>query len=102
MTYQEPEPPSLADLGAKLDAARAREDTETGRTRPEGARSGAGLGFRIAVELVVGIAVGAGLGYALDRALQSRPWFMLVFFCLGAAAGVLNVYRAAKSLSTGE
>jgi ATP synthase protein I len=34
-----------------------------------------------------------GLGFALDRWLGTWPWLFLVFFVLGAAAGVLNVYR---------
>jgi ATP synthase protein I len=29
----------------------------------------------------------------LDRWLGTWPWLFLVFFVLGSAAGVLNVYR---------
>lgn len=57
-----------------------------------------GLGFRVAVELVAGIAVGGLLGYALDAWLGTKPWLMVVFLFLGAAAGVMNAYRAAKGL----
>jgi ATP synthase protein I len=57
-----------------------------------------GLGFRIATELVAGVAVGTLIGYALDGWLGTKPWLMVVFLFLGAAAGTMNVYRAAKGL----
>jgi ATP synthase protein I len=52
-----------------------------------------GVGFRAGVEVVSALIVGVVLGLALDRWLGTWPWLFLVFFILGAAAGVLNVYR---------
>ena len=100
MTDESKETRSLDELGERLRDARARENTETGRAKPRGGdvNTGAGLGLRIAIELVAGIVVGAFIGFALDRWLGTRPWFMVVFFFLGAVAGVLNVYRAAKGI----
>jgi len=57
--------------------------------------SAMGLAFRVGVELVAGVAVGVGIGYALDRWLGTGPWLMIVFFFLGAAGGMMNVFRAA-------
>lgn len=92
--------PNLDDLQSRLDAARAREAQETGRDREHGSggrnNNGMGLGFRIAIELVVNIVVGTGIGYLLDWWLGTRPWLMVVFLFLGAGAGVMNVYRVAK------
>ena len=91
--------PNLEDLGARVQAARAREAVETGRDRERsgGASSaGMGLGFRIAIELVVNIIVGTGVGYLLDWWLGTKPWLMVVFVFLGAAAGVVSIYRVAK------
>ena len=56
--------------------------------------TGFGLAMRIGTELVAAIAVGVGVGYVLDMWLGTRPWLMVVFFFLGSAAGMLNVYRA--------
>ena len=100
MTDDSNDPSKLDDLEARLRAARARELQPVGRdgSRSGGVGSGAGLGFRIAVELVAGIAVGVLIGIALDTWLGTRPWLMVVFLFLGAAAGVMNVYRAAKGL----
>jgi ATP synthase protein I len=46
---------------------------------------------------VLAIVLGAGLGLLLDRWLGTSPWLFVVFFFLGLVAGVLNVFRMAKS-----
>jgi ATP synthase protein I len=95
------DPGSLDHLADRLRALRSREDVESGRKPREsqGASASMGLGFRIGVELVAGIAVGTFLGYGLDSWLGTRPWLMVVLFFLGAAAGVLNAYRAVQALT---
>ena len=42
-----------------------------------------------------GIAIGAALGWYLDKLLGTAPWMFLVFFAIGVAAGIRNVYRTA-------
>jgi len=100
MTDDPDDPSKLDDLTDRLRAARAREEHGEGRDGASNgaASSGMGLGFRLAIELVAGIVVGAGLGWWLDRVLHTKPLLMVVFFFLGAAGGVMNVYRAAKGL----
>ena len=56
-----------------------------------------GLAFRIGIELVAALAVGVGIGWLLDVWLDTKPWLMVVFFFLGAGAGILNVYRTVSS-----
>ena len=81
----------------RLDAARARQGLDP--SAPKNAASGGlptgnwGIGLRAGVEVVSALIAGAGLGFALDRWLGTWPWLFLVGFVLGAAAGVLNVYR---------
>lgn len=53
------------------------------------------MAMRIGIELVAGVAVGAGIGYLLDSWLGTAPWLLILFFFLGAAGGMMNVYRAA-------
>ncbi len=98
MTDEPREPRPLDDFGARLRKARGSRDREARRETSRGGSAGMGLGFRIATELVAGIAVGTLIGYALDGWLGTRPWLMVIFLFLGAAAGTMNVYRVAKGL----
>ena len=59
---------------------------------------GYSVAVRIGTELVAALIVGVGIGFFLDNWLDTKPWFLVVFFFLGAVAGVLNVYRAASGL----
>lgn len=97
---RKPEP--LDRLDERLRRLRAQEE---GRRRSAagvgaaGSRGGLGLALRIGVELVAALVVGGGIGLLLDRWLGSGPWLMVAFFVLGAAAGMLNVYRAMSGMS---
>jgi len=102
---QSKRPPSLDQLDAKLRAAQDRRDTRRaggGGKRDEKGRTdrgqGIGLALRIGTELVAGLAVGVAIGLGLDWWLGTKPWFMIVFFFLGAAAGIVNVYRTMSGL----
>lgn len=87
--------PSLEDLDARLRKARG-DISEDGESNGSGTPpSGIGMAFRVGTELVAGVAVGTGIGWLLDQWLGTRPWLMVVFFFIGAAAGMLNVYRTA-------
>ena len=96
-------PSSLQKLDAELRKARERERSGDGpdeRAARDGRpTSGLGLAFRIGTELVAGIAVGLGIGWALDRWLGTGPWLMVVFFFLGSAAGILNVWRTMERMA---
>ncbi len=52
--------------------------------------------MRIGVDMVAAIGVSVGIGLLLDHWLESKPWFLITFFLLGAAAGVVNVVRVAS------
>ena len=100
MTEETGKPRPLEDLDARIKAARAAEPgaAENEPRKDTGLGQGMGLGVRIGVELVAGLMVGTLIGWGLDRWLGTRPWLMIVFFFLGAAAAVMNVYRAARGL----
>lgn len=85
----------LSDLKARLAAARADDRNRSGGGADQ---SGAGIAMRVGIEMVGSLAVGVGIGWLLDRWLGTGPWLMVVFFFLGGAAGILNVYRAVKNI----
>ena len=93
------EPPSLEELNARLRKARIEADNIAGRSRRKAdTRSGLAFAMRIGVEMVATLIVGGGIGLLLDRWLGTTPWLMLVFFILGAAAGLVNIYRVMTGL----
>ena len=54
--------------------------------------SAVGRASVIGLHMVSGVAVGCALGWLLDWLLGTRPWLLLLFFVLGAAAGFRNVW----------
>lgn len=102
----EPPPPSLKDLEARLSSLRGRtgQEKDGGKQgadggEPQAPPSAMGLAVRVGVELAAGLLVGGGVGWLLDDWLGTRPFLLLVFFVLGAAAGMLNVFRTARALN---
>ncbi len=61
--------------------------------------SALGIAYRFMTELVVALLVGGAIGWGLDRVLGSRPFLLIIFVLLGAAAGVRNVVLEAKKLN---
>ena len=57
-----------------------------------------GNAFKLGTELVAAVAVGTIIGFILDSWFDTKPWLIIIFFFLGAAAGMLNVIRAAKQM----
>jgi ATP synthase protein I len=93
-----PDPDRLQDLGKRLDQLQARQAPK----RPSPGQ--AGIAGRFATELVAALIVGGGLGWGIDWlfghfGFHTRPVFMIVFVVLGAAAGILNVVRAAREIN---
>ena len=57
-----------------------------------------GNAFKLGTELVAAVAVGTIIGFILDSWFGTKPWLIIIFFFLGAAAGLLNVIRAANRM----
>ena len=57
-----------------------------------------GSAFKLGTELVASVAVGTVIGFILDSWFDTKPWLIIIFFFLGAAAGMLNVIRTANRM----
>ena len=96
-----PKPDDLKNLGRRLDAIEGERAARADRPR----QTSLSIAFRFSTELVsaliVGGAIGLGIDWASDRwsPIHTRPWGLIVFFVLGAAAGILNVVRAAREIN---
>ncbi|MGD8327165.1 MAG: AtpZ/AtpI family protein [Sphingomonadales bacterium] len=82
----------------RLKKVRARREARQADARRK-TSAAMGIGFRLSLELVVAVVVGSLLGYGLDRWLGTFPLALIVFFAIGAAAGVKNMLRAVQELS---
>ena len=95
-----PNPDDLEKLGKRLDESRRKASGRQQRPAP----GQAGIAGRFATELVAALVVGGGLGWGVDWlfghfGIHTRPVFLVVFFVLGAAAGIRNVMRAAAEIN---
>lgn len=87
----------LDRLAAELKSRAAPPPRPEPKSAPQASGSDAGsgmsLGLRAGSEFVSAVIVGLIIGWFLDRALGTNPAFLIVFFMIGVAAGVVNVIR---------
>lgn len=85
---------TLDDLAARIAKARGTSgDGEGPRAGP--VVSGAGLAWRMVIDLVTGVLLGAAIGWGLDSVLGTLPLFFLIVGMMGLAAGVKTMIRSA-------
>lgn len=87
----------LDALGEKLGEAQGRHGPAHADAPPSQGKA-LGQALKLGIELVAGVGVGFFIGWGLDRLFGTAPFLMVVFLGLGAAAGILNVVRAAKRM----
>ena len=58
-----------------------------------------GLAMRITTDLMSGVIIGGIMGWSFDKLFGTSPWFLIVFFILGVAAGISNVIRTANKMN---
>ncbi len=88
-----------SDLISKIDEFKQKERIVKTSENIEKRGNSIGLAFRLSTEIVSGIVVGSIMGWSLDKWLGSQPWFFLIFFILGIAAGIINVIKTAKNMN---
>lgn len=50
----------------------------------------------LGITFAAAIAIGAAIGIGLDRWLGTSPWFTIIFFVFGVAAGFANLVKDLK------
>ena len=78
----------------------ARKKLKVEKENPQ--TSNIGQAFKLSTELVAAVLVGTIIGFILDNWFDTKPWLIIIFFFLGAAAGMLNVIRAANKMQEEE
>ena len=75
-----------------MDERKPSQNSTADAMRTLGTLGSVGFSF------VLAIVIGAGIGLLIDRWIGRGHWGFFIFFFLGLAAGVVNVYRASKSI----
>ena len=91
----------LEDLKTRLKIAKSKlQNKNLEKTE----RKGVFLGnaFKLGTELVAAVAIGTIIGFILDNWFGTKPILIIVFFLFGAAAGIVNVFKAAKKMQGDE
>ena len=83
-----------ADLSKRIAEFELRQQEKRWFRKAKLPTHGMALAGRVTTELVAGVVVGTFIGCAFDNWLGTTPTLMVVFFFLGSAAGMMNVWRA--------
>ena len=85
------------DFKTRLEIAKSKIKKQV-QSDSEKRASFMGSAFKLGTELVAAVAVGTIIGFILDNWFDTKPWLIIIFFFLGAAAGLLNVIRTANQI----
>ena len=91
----------LEDFKTRLKIAKNNTNNNLKKNN-ENNSSFMGNAFKLGTELVSAVAVGTIIGFILDSWFDTKPWLIIIFFFLGAAAGMLNVIRTANRMQKEE
>ncbi|GIS17986.1 MAG: hypothetical protein CM15mP119_3900 [Alphaproteobacteria bacterium] len=83
----------VADLSKRIAEFESRQQEERLHRKVQLPTGGMALAGRVTTELVAGVVVGTFIGWAIDSWLGTTPTLMVVFFFIGSAAGMMNVWR---------
>ena len=84
----------VVDLSERIAEFEIRQQEERQHRKTQLPTDGMALAGRVTTELIAGVVVGTFIGWALDKWLGTTPTLMVVFFFIGSAAGMMNVWRA--------
>ena len=92
----------LEDLKTRLKIAKSKfqKKREINEVNKKGIFLGNAL--KLGTELVAAVAVGTIIGFILDNWFDTKPMLTILFFLFVSAAGIVNVFRAAKRMQEEE
>ena len=88
-------------FNTRLEIAK-KKISKRSRISKEASSSKLGIAFKMSTEMVAAVVVGTIIGFILDNWFGTKPWLILIFFFVGVIAGILNVFRSAKSMQDKE
>jgi ATP synthase protein I len=85
----------FSQLDARIKIAKKKANKNS-LTNDKKNTSSLGTALKLSTEMVAAVFVGSIIGFILDNGFDSKPWLTIIFFFVGAIAGILNVIRSAK------
>ena len=85
----------FSELSTRLKIAKKKANKNSVTDNKKNTSS-LGTALKLSTEMVAAVFVGSTIGFILDNSFDSKPWLTIIFFFIGAAAGILNVIRSAK------
>jgi len=85
----------FSELDARLKIAKKKANKNSLANNKKDTSS-LGAALKLSTEMVAAVFVGSIIGFILDNGFDSKPWLTIIFFFVGAIAGILNVIRSAK------
>jgi ATP synthase protein I len=89
---------NLKEISTRLEIAKQKINKKQRNIRSSNAAS-LGKALKISTELIAAVAVGAIIGFILDGWFDTKPLLTICFFFIGVAAGILNVFKAAREIN---
>ena len=89
---------SIKEISTRLEIAKKNLKKNKAKNNSSNAAS-LGKALKISTELVAAVVVGSTIGFILDNWFDTKPWLTIVFFFMGATAGILNVIKSAKKMN---
>ena len=80
------------ELNKKIDLALSKKNKKLNNKKTFD-KSFSSILSRVATERVAGLIIGTGIGLMLDKWFETKPLFLIIFFFLGAFAGIYNLWR---------
>ena len=88
---------NIKEISTRLEIAKKNLKKNKAKNNSSNTAS-LGKALKISTELVAAVVVGSTIGFILDNWFDTKPWLTIVFFFMGATAGILNVIKSAKKM----
>ena len=88
---------NIKEISTRLEIAKKKIKKNKAKNNSSNTAS-LGKALKISTELVAAVVVGSTIGFILDNWFDTKPWLTIVFFFMGATAGILNVIKSAKKM----
>ena len=86
----------FSELSARLKIAKKKANKNSFTNNKKNSSAALGTALKLSTEMVAAVFVGSIIGFILDNWFDSKPWLTVIFFFVGAVAGISNVIRSAK------